>query len=123
MNLVYGVRRVKQAGYLLIEMIIALAIVATMSIILACIHVSMIHWHKQAVQYATATNLALTTLALLQNQKTKPPLANGFTIKIDSKAIDPSIPFMLHTITVSFKTPYGREKHVTITGGALHALS
>src|SRR5690348_6585133 len=102
MNLVYGAQSVRRDGYLLIEMIIALAIVATMSIILASMNASIINWHKQAAQYATATNLAMTTLALLQNKKAKPAIADEFNITIDSKIIDQSVPFILHTITVSF---------------------
>lgn len=122
MNLVYaGKKRVKRHGYLLIEMIVALAIVATMSMIIASMHSSIINWHKQATLHAAATNLALTTLSFLQNDKKTVPSVKGFTITHSSQKPDSAVPFILHTATVTFKTPWGIEKKVSITAGALDA--
>lgn len=110
----------KRCGYLLIEMLIALAIISVVSLIVAYMQVSIIQWHKEAEQYAQALNYAHHALALLQQGKPVPPLNNGFTLAIDSRSINPGIPFTLHEVTVSFKTPRAIQKKISLTGGALN---
>lgn len=113
----------RRAGYLLIEIVIALAIAVTMSTIVAFMHATVMRWQQQATQQMIATNLAISALSSLQSHQNKYPTMPGFTINTKIENPDPSIPFGLATITVQFKNPQGVMKQVTLTGGVLHARS
>lgn len=120
MNLVYPLERaVKQAGYLLIEMIIALATVLIFSLIVAYMHALMIDLQMQADRYNHALNLAQNALSHLQVEKPIPTQSdNGFTIATKSWQPDPHVPFILHSATVSFEL-HNQKKEIAVQAGAI----
>ncbi len=108
----------RRSGFLLIEMIIALATIAVMSLIIAHIQVCIMQWHKEAEQHLMATNLAQLTLAKLQkSEEVMQP--DHFRVQVHSYKIRAQVPFIAHSVTISFKTSRGITKEITIDGGSL----
>lgn len=109
----------KKRGYLLVEMMVAIAILAMAALIMASIQARIAGWHAEAKQYMVATNIAQRTLTGLQQAIPWVNEKNGFDVTIDSWT-QPGVPFTAYTITVSFLTPRGITKSVIIGGGNFH---
>lgn len=109
----------KQLGYFLIEMIAAIAIVTTTSLSVALIQGCLAQWHKEAHQYLEAVNIAQKSLAQLQKGEITSTNLDEFEVKVDSYKVHANIPFTMHSIAVSFKTPRGIVKKIIIDGGTL----
>ena len=106
-------------GYLLIEMIIALAIVVITTIAIARIEAVIMQSHVQAYRIINAVNVAQNVLARLQDGDEIERITHEFDefeVAIDSYKPDQSIPFIGHQVTVSFEAPAGTRK-IIIEGG------
>lgn len=109
----------KHAGYLLVEMIIALATLLTFGLIVSSIHASIVSRHLQAEKYSHALDLAQNAIVCLQNSQSVNSFEDdGYRVTIVSERINPAVPFLLHTVTVSFWV-YHDEKKIILYGGAV----
>lgn len=108
----------KKRGYLLIEMVVALAMILMVLHIVAGIQVQIAAWHHEATQYMIATTLAQRVLIGLQQKIPWHHTVQGFEITVHSYTVQPTISCMMHEITISFQTSRG-TKEVVITGGSL----
>jgi hypothetical protein len=108
----------KKVGYLFLEMLIAIAMVATFSLIVALLQSHIACWHKEAEQYLNAANIAQKVLAYQQTGMSIPAIP-GFTITTNAQSVNPSVACILDTVTVSFVTPHGIRKEVTMVRARL----
>src|ERR1700730_3285377 len=106
----------KKRGYLLLEMVFAFAFISTSYFIIAALQAQIACWHRQAEQYLIATTLAQRILSELQRGQKASLAPDGFTATIEEVTLEPSSLFTLATITVTFKTPHGKEQNVVIDG-------
>ncbi len=109
----------KRRGYLLLEMMIALAIVVTSVAIIATIEASIARWHRYATHYLMATILAQKIVAYTQEGKPYEHHSADFTVQVEKASLSAAVPYTLHTITISFDTPPPGGR-VVMVGGSLH---
>jgi Tfp pilus assembly protein PilV len=109
--------KTKQDGYLLLEILVALVLVAGISFAIALMHTQLIQWQKEAEQYLVGTNLACEQLFHLQSKSCYQPKTSGFQVKTDTIPIDFPVPYSLYQVTVTFKTIRGITKEIMLVGG------
>ncbi len=107
----------EKRGYLLIEMVVAIAFFALATLFIAYIQGRIITFHNQATAYLIATTIAHRTLVSLQHAIPRKVTERGFDLQID-RWHDPEVPFTAYTITVSWRVPYPAK--VILYGGNLH---
>ena len=103
-----------RSGYLLIELMIAVATIATCSVMLAYLQVHISMLHKEAEQYLQAVNYAHAAF-----EGSAESSRNGFTVQKSMQKIKNDIPYSQVTVTVSWKTPRGVAKQIAIHGGQI----
>ena len=107
-------------GYLLIEIMVALALVTAGALTLAALHVNIVQWYAKAEQYLHATTIAQEALAYAQHGSayTSPSSTFNVTHALSRPSVD--LPFSLYTVTVSFTTINGGIQKIVLQGGLLH---
>lgn len=109
----------KKRGYLLIEMMISLVILMIGSLVIAHIQSQIMAWHRETEQYMMATTIAQEAMVYIPH--TMPKNYPGFTLQITASNPDPGVPYTLYSVTISFCTPRGTTKELTLYKGVIHA--
>ncbi len=105
----------KRSGYLLIELMVAVATIALCSVMAAYMQAHIAIIHKEAEQYLQAVNLASTQLmhnnTIVQD--------DAYTIEITKSKLDTSIAYKQIMVTISWNSPKGISKQIVIHGGGI----
>ncbi len=106
----------KKQGYLLIELMITLAMIALCSFLVAQLQAHMAQQYYEAEQYLKAVNCANKVFEerLLGTQE-----QDGHTIKTIVQSVE-GLAYMHVAVTVSWETGRGLSKNITIHGGVLN---
>ena len=110
------VQGVKKAGFLLIELMIALAMLAVCSLLVARLQVHMIYQYHEAEQYLKAVNYASRAFEerLVGTQERE-----SYTIAMMMHSVQEGLPYKQLVVMVSWKTGRGVSKSITMYGGML----
>ena len=119
MNLLLSMlaRVVKKPGYLLVELMIALATIALCSVLVAQLQVHMVQQYHEAEQYFKAVTIANSVFA--KKSFDQQEVAPGYTVNAVVKQLDHAVSYLQATVTGSWKTGRGISKQITIHVGML----
>lgn len=111
-------RSAKRPGYLLVELMIAVATIALCTIIAAYTQAHIAAIHKEAEQYLQAVNIAV---AHLEHNT----ISHDSTYKLETTRtrIKQDVPYSQISVKVSWKTPKGVAKHIVIHGGNIDDIA
>lgn len=115
-----GRKKTQERGFLLIEMMIALAAVAIFSGMVAYLQGQSWSWRHDARCYLEATTLAAAYFEHAQRDISSIEVLNknsNFTVNTRLEKPDETIPFQLLTVTLSWRTARGIKQEISITGG------
>lgn len=115
-SLSMGARGRNQPGYLLIELMIALATLAVCSLLVAKLQAHMVCQCYEAEQYLKAVNYASRTIEKRLSGRQE---QDGFTIETSARRVHENIPYNHVTVAVSWNNMAGVQKQITIQGGML----
>ena len=111
-----GGHRQKQAGYLLIELMIALATLAVCSLLVARLQVYMVCHSHDAEQYLKAVTYASRAF---EERSFGVREQDGFTITATAHCAYKKVPYKQITVVVAWQSMAGVQKQITIQGGML----
>ena len=106
----------KRAGYLLIELMIALTAIAIFSLLVAQLQAHMVHRYYEAEQYFLAVNYASRAF---EERVVGTREMDGYTIEVMFHGVQGGLPYKHAVVTVSWKTGNGAVKQIVIQGGML----
>ncbi len=106
----------KRAGYLLIELMIALMAIAVFSLLIAQLQAHMVHRYYEAEQYFLAVNYAS---GAFEERGVGTREIDGYTIETMTHRVQEELPYKRTVVTVSWKTGRGVAKQIIIHGGML----
>jgi len=106
----------KRAGYLLIELMIALTAIAGFSLLIAQLQAHMVHRYYEAEQYLKAVNYASGPF---EERGVGTREIDGYTIEMMFHSVQGGLPYKHTVVTVSWKTGNGAVKQIAIQGGML----
>ena len=103
-------------GYLLIELMIALVSIALCSFLVAQLQIHMVHRYYEAEQYLKAVNYVSRAFEerLLGTRD-----LDGYTIETITQSMQEELSYKKVAVTISWNTPRGITKNITIHGGIL----
>lgn len=105
----------KQQGYLLIELMIAVAVLAVCSLLVAQLQAHMVCRYYEAEQYLKAVNYVNR---VFEERSVGTQNIDGYTIETTVRPVK-GLSYKGVQVTVSWKTASGVDQNITIRGGML----